>query len=518
MQVRERSAFLAGTEEGRPTGGGIKRVLVVDDDPTFRRRLTKVLLRLGFDSLGVGGVPAALRTLGEVHIDVILLDVHLKGHTGHSLLRGLDKTGLDLPVVMMSGVGTMQDVVEALRHHASDWLTKPFEPEELWESLNRAIQAQGRQRHRGRPARSTESRSPRAGHAPLPVDEGDPREDESRMGDPEAPRRDRSSRLAAAPVVTPPDAEPIGTHERDIEARPEPSEPAADEVGDQAGTTAPLSQAELMRALGKLSERIKDGTIELPPLDPVALELQELFESPAPGIGEVLAVVERDPSVAAAMLRLANSIRFQGGKAALTLKAACIRLGNRRVLTIAQEVMVKELFAGDGEFGEMANAMWENVLVTSQGARLLAERLTGLDPDEVHLAALFHNMGELVLLRVLRKLAAGRHVSDKDLALFSAELGKRHEDVGALLLKTWGISPGFVHLAGGHHKKPLAPETRGVRLLREVVHLAWQMALRVGFDYLPGQEIPEPVAEVEALGLEWDDVEELFGRAGEWVG
>ena len=472
----------------------MKRVLIVDDDPAFRRLLPRVLLRIGFDSVAVESVPEALRTLGETQIDVILLDVQLKGHTGHSLLRGLDRAQLDLPVVMMSGVGTMQDVVQALRHNAADWLTKPFEPEELWEALSRALDARrGSRSGGGRSGRRTGEKARLSG----PASTGSARTPSSagltRL--PEAPPEPELPVVEPAQGVGP---ESVGTRDPEEVAR--------------------LGPGDLVRALSRLGEQIQDGTVQLPPLDPVALELQELFDSPAPGIGDVLAVVERDPAVAAAMLRLANSIRFQGEVAAATLKAACIRLGNRRVLTIAQEVMVKELFSGQGEFGEVATAMWENVLVTSQGARLLAERLSGLDPDEVHLAALFHNMGELVLLRVLRTLTEGKQVSGDDLALFTAEVEKRHEEVGALLLKTWGISLDFIRLAGGHHRVPLAPETSEIRLLRRVVFAAWQMALYSGFTYLPGQEASDPQALIEELGLEWDEAEDLFARSKDWLG
>ncbi len=485
----------------------MKRVLIVDDDPAFRRLLTRVLLRMGFDSVAVGGVPAALRTLGETHIDVILLDVHLKGHTGHSLLRGLDRTGLDLPVVMMSGVGTMKDVVEALRHHAVDWLTKPFEPEELWASLNRAVQERHRgngRRHRSGGSRARSARPAGAKAAPETCEEAP-----EAAPAVEAEDRPRGRKREDRPGG---DAAPEGQPA----SLPRYVEPMPEESGEDEDDA--LTPAELMRALSKLSEQITDGTIQLPPLDPVAMELQQLFDSGSPGIGEVLAVVERDPAVAAAMLRLANSIRFQGGKATSTLKAACIRLGNRRVLTIAQEVMVKELFSGQGEFGDVATAMWENVLVTSQGARLLAERLGDMDPDEVHLAALFHNMGELVLLRVLRNLTGDKAVTGDDLALFADEVARRHEEVGALLLKTWGISPAFVRLAGRHHKAPLAPETAEIRRLRLVAHGSWQMALHAGFTYLPGQDAEGAPAAVEALGLDWEEIEELFERSKDWVG
>lgn len=503
----------------------MKRVLVVDDDAAFRRLLTRVLLRLGFDSVAVGSVPAALRTLGETHVDVILLDVHLKGHTGHTLLRGLDRTGLDLPVVMMSGAGTMQDVVEALRHHAVDWLTKPFEPEELWSALNRAVQH--RRRTEARPtgsARASGRGKEEGGRDRDDRREGPDRRERAEKARDRAERAERADRAARAEVERPVDSTPTPGPARALAARDvhdapvSPDESETEPAYPSEEDDHRLSASELMRALSKLNEQIKDGTIELPPLDPVALELQELFESPAPGIGQVLAVVERDPAVAAAMLRLANSIRFQGGSATSTLKAACIRLGNRRVLSIAQEVMVKELFSGQGEFGDVATAMWENVLVTSQGARLMAERVDDMDPDEVHLAALFHNMGELVLLRVLRTLTEGKQVEDEDLALFATEVVRRHEDVGSLLLKTWGISSDFVRLAGGHHKAPRAPETKDIRQRREVVFAAWKMALHVGFTYLPGQEPEAPQAEIEALGLDWEEIEELFSRSRDWVG
>ena len=451
----------------------MKRVLLVEDNIQFRRALSLMLARLDYDSVGVDGVPAALRVLGKTHINVILLDLHLRGHSGHSLLRGLDRTGLDLPVIVMSGVGRMQDVVKALRHNAVDWLTKPFGSEELREALQRALQAD---REEGRSSRRN--------------------------------RRSEGHRGATGDQSADPAPHAGGPGGGGAEDASEPKEESPQR----------LCPKEFQRALGRLDEQIQDGTLHLPPLDPVALELQALFENPAPDLGEVLAVVERDPAVAATILRLANSIRFQGGIAVSTLKAACIRLGNRRVLAIAQEVMVKELFSGGGAFGELANAMWENVLVTSQGARLLAERLPGLDPDEVHLAALFHNMGELVLLRVFRTLVGGRQASDEDLALFADEMEKRHEEVGALLLRTWGIFPGFVRLAGCHHKEPLAPETPEVRLLRHVVFAAWQMALREDFTYLPGQDGVEPPPTVEELGLKWEEVEDLFSRAKGWVG
>ena len=195
-----------------------------------------------------------------------------------------------------------------------------------------------------------------------------------------------------------------------------------------------------------------------------------------------------------------------------------MRLGNRRVLSIAQEVMARDLFvAGSGTFGEIADAMWANTRVCSEGARRLAEIQGMVDPDEAHLAALFHNIGELVLLRAFRELVGLEKPSVSELRLFREEVDLHHEEVGARLLGEWGFAADFAKVASAHHVPAGREEADKVRELRLLSLAAWKLALTVGFTYLPRQEKLKPWPEVAELGLDRPEVERIFRGARSWV-
>jgi HD-like signal output (HDOD) protein/FixJ family two-component response regulator len=423
------------------------RVLVVDSDAPKRERLVQILKAFGYETLGVPGVPDALETLGALSVDVIVLELELKGHSGLALLAGLDKAGLELPAIVIRSRGVKAEVVAALRHGAVDWLDRPIGPGDLKQAVERALERLKRRRKR---------------------------------------REARNSKAATSDGRS-------GEHDGPTEAE----------------------RAETHEAVQELVEQISAGKLRLPSMDPVAQELQELFHSPDPGVNEVLEVVERDAATAAAILRAANSSSFQGDLKIGTLRGACVRLGNRRVLTLAQEVMARDLFDA-GRFGTTAEKMWANVRVTSQGARLLAEQRGGIDPDEAHLAGLFHNLGELVLLRAFVELSQERPTK-QGLALFAAECEDHHQRVGGELLKIWRVPAELVDLATCHHEPPEGDPTADARAVRQVVLAAWQMALHRGFTYLPGQTRIEPWNAVDAVGLSRDEADKIFARSKEWL-
>jgi hypothetical protein len=71
--------------------------------------------------------------------DVVLLDLRMSGIDGHTFLRRLEALGATLPVVVMSGTGTMEDVVDVLRAGAVDFIHKPWTRDELAGALSRAL-------------------------------------------------------------------------------------------------------------------------------------------------------------------------------------------------------------------------------------------------------------------------------------------------------------------------------------------------------------------------------------------
>jgi two-component system nitrogen regulation response regulator NtrX len=129
------------TEESRKesrTGSG-PVVLIVDDDPSVRRALRTALRdeRYQVDELEDGA--ELLPRVEEAPPDLVLLDVLMPGLDGLSALAGLRERHPDLPVVMMSGLATIERAVQATKLGAADFLEKPLTPERLLITVERAL-------------------------------------------------------------------------------------------------------------------------------------------------------------------------------------------------------------------------------------------------------------------------------------------------------------------------------------------------------------------------------------------
>ena len=115
---------------GRPAGG---RVLVVDDDPTVRAISAEVLASQGYEVHEADTAEAARRLVREKRPQLLLVDVQLPDGDGFGLLEGLaDARAADpFAVVFLSARGEVADKVRGLRLGADDYLTKPFDAQEL---------------------------------------------------------------------------------------------------------------------------------------------------------------------------------------------------------------------------------------------------------------------------------------------------------------------------------------------------------------------------------------------------
>ncbi|MEA2699660.1 MAG: two-component system, NtrC family, response regulator AtoC [Myxococcales bacterium] len=114
-------------------------VLVVDDDLLIRRSLQQNLRRLGCDVLLAEDGNRALEIAAASHPAVIFLDLRMPGLDGYAVLRRLPAMGSQSSVIVMSGHGQMDDVIDAVRNGAIDYLRKPWKTTELAAALSRAL-------------------------------------------------------------------------------------------------------------------------------------------------------------------------------------------------------------------------------------------------------------------------------------------------------------------------------------------------------------------------------------------
>ncbi|WP_409433119.1 sigma-54-dependent transcriptional regulator [Litorimonas sp. RW-G-Af-16] len=120
-----------------------KTVLIVDDDPTQRRLLQAVVEKSGFSTLQAGDGDAALNiALGPdgAGVHVMLLDLVMPGRDGMDTLAELTKNRPDLPVIVLTGKGSIEAVVKAMKSGARDFVVKPASPERIIVSIRNALE------------------------------------------------------------------------------------------------------------------------------------------------------------------------------------------------------------------------------------------------------------------------------------------------------------------------------------------------------------------------------------------
>ncbi|HSO61952.1 MAG TPA: response regulator [Desulfobacterales bacterium] len=107
------------------------RVLLVDDEVVFTKNMSKLLTYRGYKVTAVNSGDAAIRELEQVDFDVIVLDLKMPGMDGITTLKEIMKLGLFTETLILTGHGSIDTALEAMKLGAYDYLTKPCEIDEL---------------------------------------------------------------------------------------------------------------------------------------------------------------------------------------------------------------------------------------------------------------------------------------------------------------------------------------------------------------------------------------------------
>ena len=116
-------------------------ILVVDDEQGARESL-EVILEDNYQVLTAESGQEALETLKKTPVDVILLDVHMPEMDGLETLRKIKEQDEEIDVIMISALNLARKAVDSIKSGAYDYITKPFEPEDILSSVSRVISKQ----------------------------------------------------------------------------------------------------------------------------------------------------------------------------------------------------------------------------------------------------------------------------------------------------------------------------------------------------------------------------------------
>ena len=111
-------------------------ILIVEDEAALANALEHILKKAGHITDVVGDGQSALDFVREFSYDLVLLDVMLPKLDGFTMVRQLRTEGISVPVLMLTARSAVPDRVAGLNAGADDYLTKPFDPEELLARVN----------------------------------------------------------------------------------------------------------------------------------------------------------------------------------------------------------------------------------------------------------------------------------------------------------------------------------------------------------------------------------------------
>lgn len=118
----------------------MSRILVVDDEKNIRESVAKYLSIEGFEVVQANNGLNGKKALEEWSFDAAVIDLKMPQMDGLELLKWINDKGPDIPVIMISAFGEINDAVNAMKLGAADYIVKPFNPEELTIRLKRIIQ------------------------------------------------------------------------------------------------------------------------------------------------------------------------------------------------------------------------------------------------------------------------------------------------------------------------------------------------------------------------------------------
>ncbi len=115
------------------------KILVVDDEDIVLESCQAVFELDGFEAHFAPNADKALEAMKNIGFDLLLIDVKMPKKDGMYLMRKIKEQWPDMPVVVMSGYCTTETIQEAMSMGAATFIAKPFEPDELVETVRKVI-------------------------------------------------------------------------------------------------------------------------------------------------------------------------------------------------------------------------------------------------------------------------------------------------------------------------------------------------------------------------------------------
>lgn len=244
--------------------------------------------------------------------------------------------------------------------------------------------------------------------------------------------------------------------------------------------TSPTVDHDVLRARSRRALARLSITGELPTLPAAATAALSLARDPDAGIDDLAGLIRTDVSLAARILRVANSAGYARRSSAKTLVDAIGTIGARKACDLLVVACTRDLFRGPDP---VVRSLWDHAFVTAIAAEELGRVTRSVEDASAFLPGLFHDVGRLAFLmadpvagHLIRDLAAAGEGETCDLEV--EWFGFTHCEASAMLAGDWGLSEVQANGIRWHHEPQRA--TSG-RALASLLHAADRMARSLGY-------------------------------------
>ena len=214
-----------------------------------------------------------------------------------------------------------------------------------------------------------------------------------------------------------------------------------------------------MSAVTDSLEQALDEMLELRPFPAAASQLMAACNDESCTIRELTEIIKYDPGLSMRLLKIANSPLYGCSGQIRSIDHATVVLGLRALRDLAISTALGDVFdSGTQSTAAVRTDLWQHSLACGCVARLLAEKVEDVVPDEAFLGGVIHDVGKLFILDYDTDNYVQLLSSSKKSGLTAAEVdhyGMPHTDVGRRCGQDWGLPDEIVDVIGCHHD----PET-----------------------------------------------------------
>ncbi|WP_096894244.1 HDOD domain-containing protein [Candidatus Scalindua japonica] len=254
----------------------------------------------------------------------------------------------------------------------------------------------------------------------------------------------------------------------------------------------------------------------MPPLPQSIIQILELTKNPESSANDLAKVFERDPKLAANILKLANSPYYGFSRTISTISHAIVCLGIDTIKSIAltsstQEMLNNEIPAYALEKG----MLWQHSIGCAVCARIIAKRIGFKESEEAYIAGLLLDIGKIILsnyaedqfVEIIKKSKNDRVPFDR---AEQEVLGFDHAKIGGKIIKKWNLPPILVDAVQYHHQPEKAKTHKKITY---IVHLADSISCMLGIGLgCDGLMYVFEENTLDILGIHKDDLEFIMSE------